>query len=223
MGKDKLLRFAENDSFSFMFQRNFEDLIDGFELKGKWHSEFFKNDNPIILELGCGGGEYTVGLARRNPDKNYIGVDIKGARMWKGARQVHDEGMKNVAFIRTQVDFIEKFFGPDEVSEIWLTFSDPQPRNCKVNKRLSSRIFLSRYNNFLSEDNIIHMKTDNRPLFDFTLNIIEEDGHEKGFVSFDVYDDDAPPEVMGIQTHYETLWLKEGRTIHYLNFKLKRL
>lgn len=205
-----------------MFQRTWDGLQDGFELKGKWHSEFFKNDNPIVVELGCGGGEYTVGLAQMYPEKNYIGIDIKGARMWKGAKQVHDLGLKNVAFLRTHVELIENFFAKDEVSEIWLTFSDPQPRHSRRKKRLSSPQFLKRYDSFLREDNIIHMKTDDPPLFQYTLDVIEEDGHEKRFVCYDVYHESVPPEVSGIQTHYEKIWLKEGRRIHYLNFKMKK-
>jgi tRNA (guanine-N7-)-methyltransferase len=222
MGKNKISRFEENATFEHMFQRDFEALKSGFELKGKWHTEFFKNDNPIVLELGCGKGEYTVGLAQLQPEKNYIGIDIKGARMWRGARQVKELGLKNVAFIRTHIELTESFFGPDEVSEIWLTFSDPQPRKSKFKKRLSSHQFLKRYSSFLCDENTIHMKTDNRPLFDFTLGVIEEGAHEKGFVSFDVYEDGAPPEVTGIKTFYEQMWLKEGRTIHYLNFRMKK-
>lgn len=222
MGKNKISRFEENLTFSHLFQRSFEELREGFHLKGKWHKEYFGNQNPIILELGCGKGEYTIGLAQRYPDKNFIGVDIKGARMWVGCRKVKDMELKNVAFIRTRIEFIELFFGSDEVSEIWLTFSDPQLRMSRRKKRLSSPQFLQRYSKFLKDGSLIHMKTDNRPLFDYTIEVIEEYGHEKGLVSFDVYDDGAPPEVMDIQTFYEQMWREEGRTIHYLNFKMKK-
>lgn len=220
MGKNKISRFEENLTFEHLFQRSFEELQDGFHLAGKWNREYFKNDNPIILELGCGKGEYTIGLAESNPDKNYIGVDIKGSRMWIGCKKVQESGLKNVAFIRTRIELIENFFAKDEVSEIWLTFSDPQPRKSKEKKRLSSPQFLKRYSNFVVDDNIIHLKTDNRPLFDYTLEVIEEGKHDKGIVSFDVYNEGAPPEVTGIQTFYEQMWIEEGRTIHYLNFKL---
>ena len=222
MGKNKISRFEENYTFSHLFQRNYEDLIDGFHLKGKWHQNFFGNQNPIILELGCGKGEYTVGLAKRYPNKNFIGFDIKGSRMWVGCKEVQERGLKNVAFIRTRIELIENFFAKDEVSEIWLTFSDPQPNKPRIKKRLSSPQFLKRYSSFLKDDNLIHLKTDNRPLFDFTLEVIEEGKHEKGFVSFDVYGAGAPPEVMEIQTFYEQMWIKEGRTIHYLNFKMNK-
>ena len=204
-----------------MFQRSFEELEDGFHLKGKWHKSYFKNNNPIILELGCGKGEYTVGLAQRNPDKNYIGMDIKGARMWVGCKKVHELGLKNVAFIRTRIELIEHFFGPDEVSEIWLTFSDPQPRKSRSKKRLSSPQFLKRYSHFLRKDNLIHLKTDNPDLFKYTLEVIEGGNHEKGFVSHDVYNGEAPAGVKEIQTFYEEMWREEGRTIHYLNFRMK--
>jgi tRNA (guanine-N7-)-methyltransferase len=220
VGKNKISRFEENDTFSHLFQRTFEDLEDGFHLKGKWHEEFFGNQNPIVLELGCGKGEYTVGLAKRYPDKNFIGVDIKGSRMWVGCKQVTELGLKNVAFIRTRIELIEVFFAQNEVSEIWLTFSDPQPN--KYRKRLSSPQFLRRYSNFMRDDNLIHMKTDDRPLFDFTLRVIERGNHEKGIVSIDVYNEGAPPEVMEIQTFYEQMWIEEGRTIHYLNFKMRK-
>ena len=222
MSKNKISRFEENLTFSHLFQRSFEELEDGFHLKGKWHKEYFKNQNPIILELGCGKGEYTISLAERNPDKNYIGMDIKGARMWVGCKKVQEQGLKNVAFIRTRIELIERFFGPDEVSEIWLTFSDPQPRKSKQKKRLSSPQFLKRYSHFLREDNLIHMKTDNPDLFKYTLDVVSEGGHEKGFVCHDVYNGEAPAEVKEIQTMYEEMWREEGRTIHYLNFRRKR-
>lgn len=222
MTKNKISRFEENLTFSHLFQRSFEELENGFHLKGNWHKSYFKNQNPIILELGCGKGEYTLGLAERHPDKNYIGIDIKGARMWVGCKKVQERGLKNVAFIRTRIQLIENFFGPDEVSEIWLTFSDPQPRQSRAKKRLSSPQFLQRYSHFLREDNLIHLKTDNPQLFDYTLEVISEGGHELGFVSHDVYKQGAPPEVMEIQTFYEEMWRNEGRTIQYLNFRMKK-
>jgi tRNA (guanine-N7-)-methyltransferase len=222
MGKKKLSRFEENLTFNHLFQRSFEQLQDGFHLKGRWHSDFFGNNNPIVLELGCGKGEYTTGLAERFPGKNFIGIDIKGARLWVGCKKTQETGLKNLAFIRARIELIEHFFGPGEVKEIWLTFSDPQPRRSRAKKRLSSPEFLKRYSSFLADDNLIHLKTDNRQLFDYTLDVIEKGGHEKGFVSFDVYHEGAPPEAMEIQTFYEQLWRREGRTIHYLNFRMKK-
>jgi len=222
LGKNKISRFEENQTFDHLFQRSFEQLADGFHLKGRWQKDFFGNDKPVILELGCGKGEYTIGLARRNPGKNYIGVDIKGSRMWVGCKKVQELELKNVAFIRTRIALIEQFFAEDEVSEIWLTFSDPHLRGAHARKRLSSPQFLQRYSKFLKDDNLIHLKTDNRPLFDYTLKVIEEGGHDKGVVSFDVYEEGAPPEVMEIQTFYEEMWRQEGRTIHYLNFRMKK-
>ena len=221
MGKNKISRFEENLNFEFLFQRSFEQLEGGFHLKGKWH-EFFGNDNPIVLELGCGKGEYTVGLAQRNPDRNYIGVDIKGSRMWVGCKQVRDLGLKNVAFIRTRITLIEMFFGKDEVNEIWLTFSDPHLRKAHARKRLSSPQYLARYSKFLADDNTIHLKTDNPTLFQFTLETVEKGGHELGIISDNVYEKGAPAEVMEIQTYYEQMWREEGRIIHYLNFRMKK-
>lgn len=222
MGKNKISRFEENLTFSHLFQRSFEQLQEGFHLKGRWRAEYFGNDNPIILELGCGKGEYTVGLAQRHPDKNYIGVDIKGSRMWAGCKKVQELGIGNVAFIRARIELIEHFFGPDEVDEIWLTFSDPQPRKSKEKKRLSSPQFLQRYSSFIKKKNLIHLKTDNRILFDYTLEVIASCGHEKRFVSFDIYKDEVPSEVKEIQTFYEQMWREEGRPIYYLNFMLIR-
>jgi len=222
VGKNKISRFEDNMSFGFLFQRSFEQLEGGFHLKGKWNKELFGNDNPIILELGCGKGEYTIGLAQRSPDKNYIGVDIKGSRMWVGCKKVQELGLKNVAFIRTRIALIEYFFAANEVSEIWLTFSDPHLRGAHSRKRLSSPQYLARYSKFMKDDNTIHLKTDNPVLFHFTLKTVKEGGHELGVVSDNVYAKGAPPEVMEIQTFYEQMWRQEGRTIHYLNFRMKK-
>ena len=221
MGKNKISRFEDNKTFEFLFQRSYEQLDGGFHLKGKWN-EFFGNNNPIILELGCGKGEYTVGLAKRHPDRNYIGVDIKGSRMWVGCKQVREMGLKNVAFIRARIALIEFFFGRDEVSEIWLTFSDPHLREGHSRKRLSSPQYLARYSKFLKDDNIIHLKTDNPNLFEFTKKVIKDDGHELMYISEDVYNKGALAEVMEIQTFYEKMWIEEGRTIQYLNFKMRK-
>jgi len=222
VGKNKISRFEENLTFKHLFQRSFEQLVDGFHLKGKWHEDYFCNDNPIILELGCGKGEYTIGLAQRFPEKNFIGFDIKGSRIWVGCRKAKELELKNVAFIRTRISLIENFFAENEVSEIWLTFSDPHLRKAHARKRLSSQQFLDRYSKFIKDDNIIHLKTDNPALFEFTLDVIKEGGHQLGFVSEDVHGKDAPSEVREIQTFYEEMWRDEGRTIHYLNFRMKK-
>ncbi len=220
MGKDKLKRFQEIDGYNHVFQPGFKEVFQKeFRLKGKWSSEYFKNDNPIVLELGCGKGEYTVGLAERNPEVNYIGVDIKGARLWRGAKTAHEKGIKNIAFIRITIDIIDSFFAENEISEIWLTFSDPQPK--RVKKRLSSSNFLGKYKNFLKEGGIIHIKTDNQLLFEYSYALANENKFFITFMSRDVYNEEKLPEpVTGIQTFYEKQFLDKGNKIHYLEYKI---
>jgi tRNA (guanine-N7-)-methyltransferase len=195
-------------------------MKEGFSLKGYWHEDFFKNENPISLELGCGKGEYTVGLAERYPAKNFIGIDIKGARMWKGCKIAYENVIRNVAFIRSKIEFITNFFEKGEVSEIWLTFPDPQLK--KERKRLSSPMFLERYRQILNEDHLIHLKTDSVDLFKYTLAMIENEGHELLYSNDDIYNKTAPDEVRSIRTFYEEKFLEKGMTIHYLKFKLKK-
>lgn len=222
-GKNKLLRFAENKTFSNLFQLRYHEVVNGFEYQGKWSSGFFNNQNEIILELGCGKGEYTVGLANIYPGRNYIGVDIKGARLWKGLKTAHENGLKNVAFIRTRINQIGFYFGEDEVSEIWITFPDPQPNKLKVKKRLTSPWFLNAYSKFLKPDGIIHLKTDNIIFFEYTLDIIKEMGHELLYSTYDVYETEAMDSPLTqIQTYYEQIWLKHGTKIKYLKFRLKK-
>lgn len=218
MPKKKHARFAENLTFPHMFQLSFDDVKQGFEMKGKW-KEFFGNDNPIILELGCGKGEYIVALSARYPDKNFIGIDIKGARMWRGAKTTHENGVKNAAFIRTRIDQIEGLFDANEISGIWVTFPDPQPT--KARKRLTSPMFLNRYIKFLKPGSIIHLKTDNHDFFQFTLNIVNEEGYELLFHTFDLYNSGIQDDVMLTQTHYEKIFLEQGVPIKYLRFKIK--
>ena len=174
MGKNKLQRFAENLTFDNFFQPTYDEISTGYFLKGKWASDFFKNNNPIVLELGCGKGEYSVGLARRYPDKNFIGLDIKGARMWRGCKTAVDENIQNIAFLRTRIELIEHYFAENEISEIWITFPDPQPRRIKENKRLTSPAFLKRYASILKKDLIIHLKTDAFLLYFYTMEIIKK-------------------------------------------------
>lgn len=218
--KNKLQRFAENLTFDNLFQYSYEDLLQGFPLKGKWHQDFFQNEGDLVVEMGCGKGEYTVGLARKNPDKNYIGVDIKGARMWRGLKTAHEEGLKNVAFIRTRIELIPLFFAKNEVSEIWITFPDPQIRAIKEKKRLTSPRFLSRYSRFLKPEGVIHLKTDALLLYDYTIEVIEQGGHELLYANEDIYGSGLKSEVTAIQTFYEQKWLGYQTKIKYLKFRL---
>lgn len=223
--KNKLQKFEENRSFDNLFQYSYERIMEeGFPLQGKWHADFFRNDNPIVLELGCGKGEYTVGLARAHHDINYIGVDIKGARMWRGLTQAREEGLTNVAFIRTRIDQIEHFFAPDEVSEIWVTFPDPHPGEGERNARhrLTSPEFLERYRKIVRPDGILNLKTDSPIMYEFTLHeVIEKQGLPLLYATDDLYANDDDLEVKTIRTFYEQMWLDQGLTIKYLRFKIK--
>ena len=188
-----------------------------FTMKGNWNRDFFRNDNPIVLELGCGRGEYTVGLARRYADKNFIGVDIKGARMWTGATEALKEGLKNVAFLRTNIEIIDRFFAPGEVSEIWLTFSDPQMK--KATKRLTSTYFMERYRKFLIPDGIIHLKTDSNFMFTYTRCMVEANRLPVEYQTDDLYHSGID-EDLSIRTYYEQQWLDRGLSIKYIKFRL---
>lgn len=227
MGKGKLAKFADMAEYPHVFEYPYS-VIDNvpFEGRGKWH-EFFGNQNPIVLELGCGRGEYTVGLARLYPEKNFIGVDIKGARMWTGATESMREGLKNVAFLRTNIEIIDRFFDPDEVQEIWLTFSDPQMK--KVTKRLTSTYFMNRYRKFLIDGGLIHLKTDSNFLFTYTNYMVEKSALPVEFSTTDLYHsvlaehpntEDA--RILSIQTYYEQQWIDRGLNIKYLRFRLPR-
>ncbi len=220
MGKHKLARFAENLTFPNLFQVSFEYLEEhGFEWRGRWN-EFFGNDNPIVLELGCGKGEYTIALARENAARNYIGVDIKGARLWRGAKTSNEEQMKNVAFIRTRIEMIASFFAKDEVSEIWITFPDPQPK--KPMKRLTSERFLGHYREMLRPGGPIHLKTDSRELYDYTMDeVIAPAGYKVEFSTADLYASGYGGMATAVQTFYESMFLKEGKPITYIKFKIK--
>ena len=227
MGKGKLAKFAEMAENPLVVECPFWQLEkEGFPLKGKWHEEFFKNENPIVLELGCGRGEYTIGLARRFPDKNFIGVDIKGARMWHGAKMALEEGMKNVAFLRTNIECIAGFFAPNEVAELWLTFSDPQMK--KATKRLTSTYFMERYRKFLVDGGLIHVKTDSNFLATYTKYMVEKNGLPMEQCTFDLYSQQTTdnsqqttdPSLTDIRTYYEGMWLERGIPIKYLRFRL---
>ena len=226
--KNKLKRFADNHEFSNVVEAGYEEVFQkDHPLKGKWHREFFKNDNPLVLELGCGRGEYTIGMARRFPDKNFLGVDIKGARIWYGATAAQKEGLDNAGFLRTRIDFISSFFAENEVSEIWITFPDPQPKSKQARKRLTGPMFTDRYRGFLKSDGVVHLKTDNPPFFDFTLECIEENNWPTFEMTRDLHGGDAarltPPtqELLGIRTYYESIWIEQGLNIHYVKFALQ--
>lgn len=219
MGKNKLKKFAEMETFDNVFQYPFAVVErEGFPLKGNWKSDFFKNDNPIVLELGCGKGEYAVGLARRFPEKNYIGVDIKGARMWTGAKAAVKEGISNVAFLRTNIELIDRFFEAGEVSEIWITFPDPQMK--KVRKRLTSTRFLGLYRNILVADGIVHLKTDSPFLYTYTDALVKLNELSTEINTADLYHSDVVDDILEIKTFYEQQWLDRGLTIKYIKFHL---
>ena len=219
MAHHKLQRFAENLTFPNLFQVSYEMLQqEGFALRGRW-SEHFGNNNPIVLELGCGKGDYTIALARIHPDRNYIGVDIKGARLWRGAKTGVEEDMSNVAFIRTRIEMIQRFFASDEVGEIWITFPDPQPK--KPQKRLTSERFLSYYRSFLKPGGIVHLKTDSQELYDYTLNeVLIPSKMPVLYSTNDLYASDCEDESKLTQTFYEKIWLTEGKPITYIRFTI---
>ncbi len=220
MGKDKIKRFKENSTFNNVFQPKFEEVFrNNYYMKGKWRSEYFKNNNPIVLELGCGKGEYTVELANRNKDINYIGIDIKGARLWRGAKTAIEQKLDNVAFVRSSIDFTKSIFDKDEVDEIWLTFSDPQPK--KAHKRLSSANFLNKYKHFIKQNGTIHIKTDNEMLYEYSCDIAKLNNFKIIYKSSDVYNDkNLPIEVTEIQTFYEKKFLEKSCKIHYLEYEI---
>ena len=219
--KKKLRRFRENETFENVIQpTRSEVLTSKNKLKGNW-KEKFGNDYPIVLELGCGKGEYTVGLARLNPEKNYIGIDIKGARLWRGAKTAREEGLKNVLFLRTQIELIDFLFGEDEVSEIWITFPDPQIKYKRTKHRLTNSEFLYKFKKILKAEGEIHLKTDSEFLHGYTIGLLQGQGHEILYSNHDIYKNEgSPTEVLNIQTFYESQFLEQEKPITYLRFRL---
>ena len=219
--KNKLKRFKENEGFNNVFQPSREDLLnDKFNLRGNWNRLAFKNSNPIVVELGCGKGEYTVGLAKMFPEKNFIGIDIKGARFWKGAKTSLSEKINNVLFVRAQIELIENIFLMDEINEIWITFPDPQIKYKRTKHRLVNIDFLNRYKNILIKGGIINLKTDNEFLHGYLIGLIQGMGDEIIYSNHDIYNcSGAPIEATAIQTYYESLYLTEGKPITYLKFR----
>lgn len=219
MSKNKLEKFADMRSYPHVFEYPCSVVDDvTFEMKGAWGKTFFKNDNPIVVELGCGRGEYTVGLAQLYPDKNFIGVDIKGARMWSGATEALEKKLPNVAFLRTNIEIIDRFFEANEVDEIWLTFSDPQMK--KATKRLTSTYFMARYRKFLQPDGVVHLKTDSNFMFTYTKYMVEQNEFPVDVITEDLYHTGLADEILSIRTYYEQQWLDRGLNIKYIKFHL---
>ena len=222
MAKKKLARFAELGTFRNVIQPEIDQAGNDHAIKGEWRNAIFKNRNPVILELGCGKGEYTIGLSSGFPDNNYIGVDIKGARLWRGARTAHENLLTNVAFLRTRIEFITSFFSEDEIDEIWITFPDPHPGQYNSNKRLTCPWFLNAYRKILRNNGIIHLKTDNHEIFDYTRKLVTRNGLELIAATDDLYSDSILNETLSIRTYYETKFLKEQMKITYLSFRLDK-
>jgi tRNA (guanine-N7-)-methyltransferase len=218
VSKKKLIHFKENLSFPHLLQPTYHDLVSGFSLRDRWHTGFFNNEHPIVVELGCGKGEYTVGLADKYPERNFIGIDWKGARLWRGSKTVSEQGLKNVGFVRAMVDHVEQIFAPAEISEIWITFPDPQVK--KERLRLTAPVFLAKFKNILTPDGIIHLKTDDHFFFTYTMDVIREQNHKLLWATEDLYESGNNDDVVSIQTYYENRWLEMGKKICYLRFQL---
>lgn len=219
--KNKLQRFAENETFPNVIQPEFDEVFHkDYWLKNKWAAEFWKNTNPLVLELGCGKGEYTVSLAERFPEKNYIGIDIKGARFWRGAKSALEKGLPNVAFVRTRIEFIDSFFGANEVDEIWITFPDPQLAERRAKKRLTSPRFLNMYLGMLKPGANVNLKTDSKELYDYTKSLLEFNKQEILIATDDLYNSPYCDETLSIKTQYESFYLAQGKPITYIQFRL---
>ncbi|NER14619.1 tRNA (guanosine(46)-N7)-methyltransferase TrmB [Leptobacterium flavescens] len=220
--KNKLKRFRENETFKNVIQPERDEVLNGeFELKGNWKSTFFRNSNPLVLELGCGKGEYSVNLAKKYPNKNFLGVDIKGARFWRGAKTALEEGIDNVGFLRSQIELIDMLFAENEVDEIWITFPDPQIKYKRTKHRLTNTDFLDKYKKILVKDGLMHLKTDSEFMHGYTLGLLHGLGYEILYAHHDVYSNEySPEEVTSIQTFYEMQYLEQRKPITYIKFKL---
>jgi tRNA (guanine-N7-)-methyltransferase len=223
VGKNKLARWNELRTFNNVFQPEIGSVSGkDHPVKGSWRKQIFRNMNPVVLELGCGKGEYTIGLATRFPDKNYIGIDIKGARMWRGAKTASEQNLPNVAFLRTRIEFINSFFSEDETDEIWITFPDPHSGGRNSNKRLTSPWFLNRYRLFLKNKGLIHLKTDNNELYEYSKKVVLHNDLEIVYSTNNLYAEDFSDDILSIKTHYEEIFLKDGIKINYLSFRLDK-
>jgi tRNA (guanine-N7-)-methyltransferase len=231
VGKNKLARWTELNTYSNVIQPVLGDLkiedsgdlkVKDHPVKGNWKSDIFGNNNPIVLELGCGRGEYTIGLATRFPEKNFIGVDIKGARLWRGARTSNEKKMGNAAFLRTRIEFINAFFQEDEIDEIWITFPDPHPGTRNANKRLTSPWYLNSYRSLIRDNGLIHLKTDNRELYSFTRQVVLKNDLEILFDTDDLYGAGLPDDILAIKTHYEKIFLAAGLKINFISFSIRK-
>ena len=221
--KNKLKRFKENETFTNVVQPSREEIVnEDYSLKGNWKTDFFKNNNPVVLELGCGKGEYSVALAQEYPNKNFLGIDIKGARFWRGAKTALEEGLPNVGFMRTQIELIDKIFAPGEVDEIWITFPDPQIKYKRTKHRLTNSEFLQKYKKILKPKGVVNLKTDSEFMHGYTLGLLHGEGHEVIQANHDVYKNEySPKEVIAIQTFYEKQYLEQGKLITYIQFRIK--
>ena len=221
--KNKLKRFNQNSTFTNVVQPSREEITETeYVFKGKWRKDFFKNDKPIVLELGCGKGEYSVYLAQNYPDKNFLGIDIKGARFWFGAKEALELGLDNVGFLRTQIELIDLVFGENEIDEIWITFPDPQIKFKRTKHRLTNPAFLDRYQRVLKPNGKVHLKTDSEFMHGYTLGLLHGQGHEVLYSNHDVYrQEGSPDEVITIQTFYENQYLAVQKAITYIRFKIK--
>jgi len=221
--KNKLKRFKENETFKNVFQPSRDELVNqGYALKGNWNTAFFKNNNPLVIELGCGKGEYTVALAQKYPNKNFVGVDIKGARFWRGAKTAIEEKLDNAAFLRTQIELIDYAFDENEVDEIWITFPDPQIKYKRTKHRLTNTTFLKRYKTILKPEGVVNLKTDSEFMHGYTLGLLHGEGHEVLYSNHNVYKlEGSPEDVTSIQTFYESQYLEQNKAITYIRFKIK--
>ncbi|MDG5490367.1 tRNA (guanosine(46)-N7)-methyltransferase TrmB [Psychroserpens sp. SPM9] len=221
--KNKLKRFKENETFANVFQPKRDQLVNSiYELKGNWRTSVFKNDHPLVLELGCGRGEYSVELAKKFPNKNFVGIDIKGARFWRGAKTAIEEQIQNVAFLRTQIELVDYAFAKNEVDEIWITFPDPQIKYKRTKHRMTNSEFLKRYKTILKPEGVVNLKTDSEFMHGYTLGLLHGEGHEVLYANHNVYKQEgSPEEVTSIQTYYESQYLEQNKPITYIRFKIK--